>query len=190
MKVGARCCVFNYRGRGGVSLASPRTYCASDPSDLGEVKNLVMGLKYWITELHEVTFARCVRGKKSLQSLLFCSFGWIFTYLFLSLGYWSSFELKIWGYCACSESKMSVMCRPDRTFACLILHIWAGGNLPWRDHPRPLPGQGGRVCQGRGCTSRVRQNIKGQLLISSRHFLKSRLLNHTFFCHTRAGFCN
>jgi len=36
-EVGARCCVFNYRGRGGVSLASPRTYCASDPSDLGEV---------------------------------------------------------------------------------------------------------------------------------------------------------
>jgi len=36
-EVGARCCVFNYRGRGGVSLASPKTYCASDPSDLGEV---------------------------------------------------------------------------------------------------------------------------------------------------------
>ena len=120
VKVGARCCVFNYRGRGGVSLASPRTYCASDPSDLGEVKNLVMGLKYWITELHEMIFARCVRGKKSLQSLLFCSFGWIFTYLFLSLGYWSSFELKIWGSCACGESLLSIMCTPNRTFACLI----------------------------------------------------------------------
>jgi len=36
-EVGARCCVFNYRGRGGVSLKSPKTYCASDPSDLGEV---------------------------------------------------------------------------------------------------------------------------------------------------------
>ena len=39
IEVGARCCVFNYRGRGGVSLASPKTYCASDPTDLGEVNH-------------------------------------------------------------------------------------------------------------------------------------------------------
>ena len=48
-QVGARCCVFNYRGRGGVSLASPRTYCASDPSDLGEVS----GNKMYVWECRE-----------------------------------------------------------------------------------------------------------------------------------------
>jgi len=36
-QVGARCCVFNYRGRGGCHLTTPRTYCASDSRDLKEI---------------------------------------------------------------------------------------------------------------------------------------------------------
>lgn len=36
-EVGARCVVFNYRGRGGCALQGPRTYCASDSRDLAEI---------------------------------------------------------------------------------------------------------------------------------------------------------
>lgn len=36
-EVGARCCVFNYRGRGGCDLQNARTYCASNSQDLEEI---------------------------------------------------------------------------------------------------------------------------------------------------------
>jgi len=36
-EVGARCVVFNFRGRGGISLKSPRTYCAANSDDLSEI---------------------------------------------------------------------------------------------------------------------------------------------------------
>lgn len=36
-QVGARCVVFNFRGRGGHGLTTPRTYCASNGEDLNEV---------------------------------------------------------------------------------------------------------------------------------------------------------
>ena len=62
-KVGARCCVFNYRGRGGVSLASPRTYCASDPSDLGEVS----GNKMYVWECREFEDVKLQNKKQWLK---------------------------------------------------------------------------------------------------------------------------
>jgi len=36
-EVGARCVVFNFRGRGGLTLKSPRTYCAANSDDLSEI---------------------------------------------------------------------------------------------------------------------------------------------------------
>jgi len=36
-EVGARCVVFNFRGRGGLTLKSPRTYCAANSEDLSEI---------------------------------------------------------------------------------------------------------------------------------------------------------
>ena len=33
----ARCVVFNFRGRGGLGLKSPRTYCAANSDDLSEI---------------------------------------------------------------------------------------------------------------------------------------------------------
>eukprot|EP00092_Neocalanus_flemingeri_P015499 GFUD01016778.1.p1 GENE.GFUD01016778.1~~GFUD01016778.1.p1 ORF type:complete len:410 (-),score=78.78 GFUD01016778.1:78-1307(-) len=36
-EVGARCVVFNFRGRGGLALKSPRTYCAANSDDLSEI---------------------------------------------------------------------------------------------------------------------------------------------------------
>lgn len=36
-EVGARCVVFNFRGRGGMTLKSPRTYCAANSDDLSEI---------------------------------------------------------------------------------------------------------------------------------------------------------
>ena len=62
-QVGARCCVFNYRGRGGVSLASPRTYCASDPSDLGEVS----GNKMYVWECREFEDVKLQNKKRWLK---------------------------------------------------------------------------------------------------------------------------
>jgi len=35
----ARCVVFNFRGRGGLGLKSPRTYCAANSDDLSEILN-------------------------------------------------------------------------------------------------------------------------------------------------------
>lgn len=35
--IGARCVVFNFRGRGGHQLQSPRTYCAANSDDLAEI---------------------------------------------------------------------------------------------------------------------------------------------------------
>lgn len=37
MRLGARCVVFNNRGRGGHTLKTPRTYCASKTDDLAAV---------------------------------------------------------------------------------------------------------------------------------------------------------
>lgn len=36
-EVGARCVVFNFRGRGGHDLQTPRTYCAANSDDLAEI---------------------------------------------------------------------------------------------------------------------------------------------------------
>ena len=33
----AKCVVFNFRGRGGLGLKSPRTYCAANSDDLSEI---------------------------------------------------------------------------------------------------------------------------------------------------------
>ena len=40
-EVGARVCVFNFRGRGGVKVKSPRTYCAANSEDLSEILDFI-----------------------------------------------------------------------------------------------------------------------------------------------------
>ena len=43
-QVGARCVVFNFRGRGGHAITTPRTYCASKYDDLNEVLRHIRSL--------------------------------------------------------------------------------------------------------------------------------------------------
>ena len=40
-QVGARVAVFNFRGRGGVKVKSPRTYCAANSEDLSEILDYI-----------------------------------------------------------------------------------------------------------------------------------------------------
>jgi len=40
-EVKARCVVFNFRGRGGLGLKSPRTYCAANSDDLSEILDYI-----------------------------------------------------------------------------------------------------------------------------------------------------
>ena len=40
-EVGARVCVFNFRGRGGVKVKNPRTYCAANSEDLSEILDFI-----------------------------------------------------------------------------------------------------------------------------------------------------
>ena len=96
-QVGARCCVFNYRGRGGVSLASPRTYCASDPSDLGEVS----GNKMYVWECREFEDVKLQNKNGDIKSTpstypTTCSSK-------LFSGSWTPFLLKIWSTCPCGK---------------------------------------------------------------------------------------
>ena len=43
-QIGARCVVFNFRGRGGHAITTPRTYCASKYDDLNRVLEHIRGL--------------------------------------------------------------------------------------------------------------------------------------------------
>ena len=54
----ARCVVFNFRGRGGHPLKTPRTYCATNWEDLDSI----LGTVYILGQCTEVRFASFLSG--------------------------------------------------------------------------------------------------------------------------------